>query len=85
MDSLLQSKKIQHWTTNIHGYNCKIENIEGKKNVCADMLSHLPHRPSDGNDDNELSCPDITAKTFEVSMINSSNINHIILLNMTTR
>ena len=34
-------------------------------NVCADMLSCLPHRPSDSNDDNE----------FEVSMIHSSNIH----------
>ena len=39
------------------------------------MLSHLSHRPSNSNDDNELSGPDITDKTFEVSMINSSNIN----------
>ena len=34
----------------------------------------MPHRPSDTNDDNEFSGPDITNKTFEVSMINSSNI-----------
>ena len=34
------------------------------------MLSDLPHRPSDSNDDDELSGPDITDKTFEVSMIN---------------
>ena len=38
------------------------------------MLCFL-HRPSDDNDDNKLSGPDITDKTFEVSMINSSNIN----------
>ena len=75
MDSPVQNKKIQHWTTNIHGCNCKIEYTEGKKIVCTDMLSHLPHRPSNSNDDNELSGPDITNKTFEVSMINSSNIN----------
>ena len=35
------------------------------------MLSCFPHRPSDSNDDNELSGPVIT---FEVIMINSSNI-----------
>ena len=75
MDSLVQNKKIQHWTTNIHGHNCKIGYIEVKKNVCADMLSCLPHRPSGSNDDNELSGPDITDKMFEVSMINSNNIN----------
>ena len=75
MDSPVQNKKIQHWTTHIHGYNCKTEYTEGKKNICADMLSCLPHRPSESNDDNELSGPNITDKTFEVSMINSSNIN----------
>ena len=74
MDSPAQNKKIQHWTTNIHGYNCKIEYIGGKKNVCAEILLYLPHRQSDSNDDNELSDPDIIDNTFEVSMINSSNI-----------
>ena len=75
-DSPVQNKKIQYWTKNTHGYNCKIEYIEGKKNVCVDMLSCLPHRPSDSNDDNECSGHDITDKMFEVSIINSSNINH---------
>ena len=74
MDFPVQNKKIQHWTTKILGYNYKIRHIECKKNVCADMLSCLPHRPSNSNGDNELSGPDITDKTFEVSMINSSNI-----------
>ena len=75
MDSLIQNKKIQHWTTNICSYSCKIEYIEGKKNSCADMLSCLPHRPSDSNDDNGHNDPDITDETFEVSIINSNNIN----------
>ena len=39
------------------------------------MLSCLPKRPLDVDNDNELSGPDITDKTFEVSMIKSSNIN----------
>ena len=39
------------------------------------MMSCFPHRPSDSNNDNELSGPDITDKTFEVTMINSNNIN----------
>ena len=59
---------------NIHGYNCKIEYMEAKKNVCADMLSCLPHRTSDSNDDNEPSGPDVTDEMFEVSKINCSNI-----------
>ena len=59
----------------MHGYNCKIEYIEGKKNVCADILSCLLHKPSDSNDDNELGGMDITDELFEFSMINSSKIN----------
>ena len=35
----------------------------------------MPHRPSESNDDNECGNPDITDKEFEVSMINSNNIN----------
>ena len=38
------------------------------------MLSCLPHRPLDSNDDKELTGPNKTGKMFEVSMINSSNI-----------
>ena len=45
MDFLVWNKKIEHWTTNIYGSNCKTEYMEGKKNVCGDMLSYLPHRP----------------------------------------
>ena len=75
MHSPVQNKKIQHWTTDICGYKCKIEYIECKKNVCADLQSCLPHRPSDSNGDNEPSGPNITDKIFKVSMINSCNIN----------
>ena len=75
MDIPIQNRKIEHWTTNICFYNCKIEYTEGKKNVFADMLSHLPHRPSDSNNANKFSGPDITDKTFEVSVINICNIN----------
>ena len=49
--------------------------MEGEKNVCADMFSHLQYRPSDSNDGNKLSDPDIKDKIFEFSLINSSNIN----------
>ena len=44
--SSVQSKKIQHSITIIHGYNCKIDYIEGMKNISADILSHLPDRQS---------------------------------------
>ena len=57
------------------GYNHKNEYIEGEKNVCADIMLWLPHRPPDSNDDNKLSGSDITNNTFEVSMINDSNNN----------
>ena len=72
MESPIQNKKIQHWTTNLWGYNCTIEYIEGRKNVCADMLSRLQHPISE---DSECSDPDITNKTFEVNFIDSSRIN----------
>ena len=39
MNSPVKNKKIQHLTTNICGYNCKIEYVEGRRKVCADMLS----------------------------------------------
>ena len=39
------------------------------------MLSCLPHTKPDSSVDNELNHPDITDKTFKVSIINSSNIN----------
>ena len=35
LDFPIQNKKTQHWTTNLRGYNCSIEYIEGKKNACA--------------------------------------------------
>ena len=38
------------------------------------MLWYLPHRPLGSSDYNEISGPGIIDKTFEVSMINSSNI-----------
>ena len=39
LDSPIQNKKIQHWTTNLKGYNCSIEYTEGKKNVCRYAVS----------------------------------------------
>ena len=74
LDSPIQNKKIQHWTTNLKGYNCSIEYIEGKKNMCVGMLSHIPH-PTDSFDNSGDSIPDITDRTFEVNLINSSDIN----------
>ena len=38
MDSPVQNKRIQHLIINIHTCNWKIEYVEGKRNVCADML-----------------------------------------------
>ena len=66
MESLIQNKKIQHWTTNLWGYNCTIEYIEGRMNICADMLSRLQHPISE---DSGCSDPDITDKTVEVNFI----------------
>ena len=63
LESPIQNKTIQHWTTNLGGYNCSIEYVEGKKIVSADMLSHLPH-PTDSFDNSGDSVPDITDRTF---------------------
>ena len=83
LDSPTQTKKIQHWTMGLRGYNCNIEYIEGKKNVCADTLSCLPH-PTDSFDNSRDSISDITDRTFEVNLINSSDINPKDLYNMIT-
>ena len=46
-------------------YNCKIVYIEGKKNVCADLLSPCSHDSGYDNDDRaELSGPYNMNKTF---------------------
>ena len=58
----------------LRGYKCSIEYIEGKKNVCADMLSCLPH-PTYSFDNSGDSVPHITDRTFEVNLINNSDIN----------
>ena len=72
IESPIQNTKIQHWTRNLWGYNCTIEYIEGRKNVCADMLSRLQHSISK---DSECSDLDITDKTFEVNFVDSSRID----------
>ena len=38
------------------------------------MLSGLPHKEQDSCNESEVSGPDITDKTFEINMINSSNL-----------
>ena len=77
MESTNENKKIQSCTTNIRGYNCKIEYIEYKKSVCTDLLSCLSHTCSGNKSDDrcELSDPDINDKTLKINLINSSNIN----------
>ena len=42
--------------------------------MCADKLSHLP-QPTDSLDNSGDDIPDITDRTFEVNLINSSDIN----------
>ena len=68
MESTIKNKKIQYLTTNIRGYNCKTEYIEGMKNVCAVVLYQLSHNCSGHNSDDrnrgEIRSPDITDKTF---------------------
>ena len=44
----MQNKKIQLRALSIGGYNVKIEYTEGKKNVCADLLSCMPGLDKEG-------------------------------------
>ena len=77
MKSNIENKKFQYWVINIRDYKYKIEYIEGKKNVCADLVSHLLCNCSGHNSDDrgELSGPDFTDKTFKINLIISININ----------
>ena len=73
MEFITEDRNVHYWRV----YNCKIEYIEGKKNVSGDLLLLIPHNCSGHNCDHrgDSSRPDINDKTFEINLINSSNIN----------
>ena len=78
LDSPMQNKKIQLWALSIGGYNAKIEYIAGKKNVCADLLSHMPGLDKEGileRINGSIEDLDIDDRTFEITMVNSNQMN----------
>ena len=42
LESPMPNRKIQLWALSMAGYNCRIENIQGTTNICADLLSKHP-------------------------------------------
>jgi hypothetical protein len=81
----MQNTKIQLWALGIAEYDCNIEYIAGKENMCADLLSRPQPRPEEMNkphtDDNNLE-PDINNNAFEISTINSNKFNSKLCLNL---
>ena len=75
LDSPMQNKKIQLWALSIGGYNAKIEYIEGKKNVCVDLLSHMPHLGKEGTlerTSDPIKDLNMDDRTFEINLVNSN-------------
>ena len=78
LKSPMQNKKIQLWALSIAGYNAKIEYIEGKKNVCADLLSCMSGLDKEGIHDRTngpIEDVDINNKTLEINAVNSNQID----------
>ena len=66
----MQNKKIQLCAPSIGGYIAKIEYIEGKKNVCADLISHIPSLDKEGileRTNGPLKYLAIDDRTFEIN------------------
>jgi hypothetical protein len=71
----MQNKKIQLWALSIAGYNCKVEYIEGRFSCCADLLSRLPFKANEPEDDLSDNEPDCKDNFFEVNVLNSDNFS----------
>ena len=74
----MQNKKIQLWALSIAGYNATIEYIEGKKSVCADLLSRMPGLDKESIHDRTngpIEDVDINNKTLEINVVNSNQID----------
>ena len=74
LESPIQNKKISLWALSIGGYNCKIEYLAGTDNSVADLLSRVPNQTV-ALDESQLDDPDISAKTYEISALNSNRFN----------
>ena len=59
-------------------YKAKIEYIESKKNVCADLLSGMPGLDKEDTLEG-TNCPikdlDIDDRTFEINLVNSNQMD----------
>ena len=77
LESPMQNRKVQLWALSIAGYDANIEYIEGKKNVCADLLSHIPGLDKEGIE-NRTNSPiadvDVNDNTFEINVVNSNQM-----------
>ena len=74
----MQNKKIQLWALSIGGYNAKIEYIEGKKNVCADLLSCMSGLDKEGileRTNGLIEDLDMDNRTFEINLANSNQMD----------
>ena len=73
----MQNRKVQLWALSIAGYDANIEYIEGKKNVCADLLSRIPGLDKEGIEDrtnSPIADVDISDNTFEINVVNSNQM-----------
>ena len=74
LESPMQNKKIQQWALAISAYDCTIEHVSGKSNLCADLLSRMYH--VDEQADSGPPCrQDINDHMLEVNYINTNRIN----------
>jgi len=69
LNSPMQNRKIQSWALSIAGYNCKIEYLQGKSNVCADLLSRSKGAQKEGSE----KTVEVDDRAYEVSAINSNH------------
>jgi hypothetical protein len=70
----MRNTKIQLWALGIAEYDCNIEYIAGKENMCADLLSRPQPQPEETNDphtDGNNIEPDKSNSAYEISTINS--------------
>ena len=55
----IQNRKIQTWALGISGYNCSVQYLKGRDNVCADLLSRAVEL-EDSDDEQRVEIDDIS-------------------------
>lgn len=68
LKSSIQNRKIQTWALGMAGYDCTIQYLQGRDNMCADLLSRAVDAPV-SDDDQQV---DIDNRNYTVSAINSN-------------